>query len=147
MSIKRSWELTSLLVVAAVLFLSAGTEICNAQDKVDEIKTLKKERRDLLSQAAAQLVVLYQNARVDLYELVKVDRDLLRADLDWFEKPADRIKAIEQHKEIAEMAARVAKSRRDSGRGGEAQVLQARAYALEVQIELLKEKRKVQPAK
>ncbi len=144
-------KLRNLLLFFGVLYLSFGTQTCYAEDKSDETKALLKERRDLLSEAATRMYKIYQAfAQVDHYqELIQVHRDSLKADLDWFDKPEDRIQAIEKHKKAADEIYLLANRVVDSGRADKFQALQAKAYVFEVQLELVKEKKrqKAKPGK
>jgi hypothetical protein len=132
----------TLLLLFGTLYLSFGAEACHAQDKPDDVKKLLKERRDVLSEAATQMMSLYLGARITTQEVIQAERDSLKADLEWFDKPEDRIKAINKHKEAADSLLETAKARFAGARVPSCVVLQARAYVLEVQLEFLKEKKK-----
>jgi hypothetical protein len=133
--------LRNLLLFSALFYL-VGTETCYAQGKPDEIKTLLKERRDLLSEVSSIMAKAFLEGRVDMQILVQAERDSLRADLDWFDRADDRIQAINKHKKIADKILEVAETEEKVGKIGRTDVLRVRAYVLEVQIELHKEKRK-----
>jgi hypothetical protein len=134
-----------------VLFSICEPAECNAQNKPDEAKAILKERRELLSEAAEQMTTLYIGLRnnVTMSELIQVDRDSLKADLDWFDTPEDRIKAIEKHKAVANTVLKVAKAKKEAGRELGYVELLAKAYVLEIQLELLneQEKQKAKPGK
>lgn len=140
-------QLRCMTLFFGFLYLSLGIETCYAQDQSSDMKKLLKERRDLLSQAVDSMNLLL--GRVPLQELLRADRDSLKADLDWFDKHEDRIRAIEKHKKAADIYWQTAKTMQDAGRGFEYIVIQAKAYVVEIQIELLKEKerQKAKPGK
>jgi len=140
--IQNQRGLQILLLLFAVLCLLVGTETCHAQGKPDELKTLLKKRRDLLSEVASITTKAFLQGRFDLHELVQAERDSFRADLDWFDRADDRLQAINNHKKVAEKILEYAEASEKAGILGSRDVLQVRAYVLEVQIELLKEKRK-----
>ena len=142
MCTQNQWGLRKLLLLLAVLILSTGAEACYAQDKHDEIKALLKERRDLLSEVATAMTKAFIERRVDWQVLVQAERDSLKADLDWFDRTDDRIQAIDKHKKVADKVLVIVEALEKVGKVGRTDVLQVRAYVLEVQIELLKEKRK-----
>lgn len=145
---KQYRKLSIQFLLIGVAYCSLNAEPCNAQDSSNEIKRLAKERRDLLSEVATQMTKTYVALeRITLQEVVQAERDSLQADLDWFDKPDDRIQAIEKHMKVAESLLKVAKAKVDGARERGYVVLQARAYVLEVQIELLKEKQKAKPRK
>jgi hypothetical protein len=141
-----SWnrrKLPNLLLLFGMLCLPLGTEPGYAQDKSDELKKLLKERRDLLSDAAAQTTEAYLFLKVvTVQAAIQAERDSLMADLDWFEKTDDRIQALEKHKEVADKLLKAADVKVIAGREPKSAGQQAKAYVLEVQIELLKEKEK-----
>jgi hypothetical protein len=143
---KNQWTLRNLLLFFGVLYLSLATETCNAQDKPTDVKALLKERRDLLSKAVDEMMETYllprANASYPLQQVIQAERDSLRADLDWFDKPKGRIQAIEKHKKTADRLLAIATANVKIARQPIYVVPQAKAYVLEVQIELLKEKEK-----
>lgn len=132
------------VVFFAGFYLYVASESCNAQDKANNLKTLLKERRDLLSDIATQMTEAYLllGAKISLHEVILAERDSLNADLDCFEKPEERIQAIEKHKKVADSLNKAATANFAAARQPKYVVLQARAYVLEVQIELLKERKK-----
>lgn len=141
---KNLWTLRDLLLFFGVLYLSFATETCDAQNKPADVKALLKERRDLLSEAASQMAKLYMlpKTKITVQEMIQAERASLQADMDWFEKPADRIKAIETHKNVANRLLESAKVNFSAARQPKYVVSQAKAYVLEVQLQLLKEKEK-----
>jgi hypothetical protein len=66
-----------------------------ASDKAAEIRTLLRERRDLLVKGVAMLTAQYQQGTVDFNTIAQSERDLLRATLDLDEGPEKRTAAIQ----------------------------------------------------
>jgi hypothetical protein len=136
-------KLSPCLGVLYLLFVCvAGT--CREQDESDDPKVLLKERRDLLSEAFTQMWTIYRQLprNITVQELLQAERDSFKADLDWFEKADERIKALETHKLAANNIWDLAKAKFRAGVLPEYVSLQARAHVLEIQVELLREKRK-----
>ncbi len=142
----RPW-LRHLLLLFVVLHFLIGAETSFPQDKQDVIKALLKERRDLLNDVATAMTKAYFERKVGWEVLVQAERESLRADLDWFDRPEERIQAIEKHKKLADKILAITDAAEKVGKLARTDVLQVRAYVLEIQIELLKEQRKTRPAK
>ena len=132
----------------AALCLSFGAAACFAQEKPDDLKALQKERRELLSEVATGMYKIYlqslgtQFLSPSLQEVAQAERDSFKADLDYFDKPEERIEAIEKHKKAADSLLEIAEGHLRTARGNRLGVFQAKAYILEIQIELVKEKKK-----
>jgi hypothetical protein len=133
-------------LIVAGLCLSWGAAACWAQEKADSVKALRKERRELLSEVATGLADLYIKFPVPeaihptFQEVFQAERDSFKADLDYFDKSKDRIEAIETHTKAANRLLQVAESLVARARETRLTEFQVKAYTLEVQIELLKEK-------
>jgi len=144
--IRGEWR--TLMSLVAAICLSFGAAPCFAQEKSDDLKALQKERRELLSEVAAGKTKLYlespgsQFVGPSLQEVFHAERESFKADLDYFDNSEERIQAIEKHKKAADSLLELAKGLVASARENRLAEFQAKAYTLEVQIELVKEKRK-----
>ena len=96
--------------VSLIWFLCTGAAI-QAQpkpepkgdsDKPAKIKTLLKERHDLLTQVAAKVIEQYKAGTVEFAKIAQAERDLLRATLELEESPEKRLAALRQHQKTAE---------------------------------------------
>jgi hypothetical protein len=79
---------------------------------------------------------------VDIGRVFQAERDLLKATVDLDETPEKRLAALEKVQDLAKKIVTIAKARFDSGRGTEADLLQATAVFLEARIDLLREELK-----
>lgn len=132
----------SLMSLVAAFCLSFGATACSAQEKADDLKALQKERRELLSELSADMRRHFAEFRLSFPEVAQVERDSFKADLDYFDKSEDRVSALEEHRKAADELLEIAKVLMARGRGLSFGVSQARAYVLEIQIALVKEKEK-----
>jgi hypothetical protein len=103
-----------------------------------EVRKLQEKRRDLLREALEGRQKLYQAARSEMRDVVETSRRLLKAELDLAETDAERIAAHEKQLEMAQALIEVAKARKAAARGTHADILDAEALSLELQIGLLK---------
>jgi hypothetical protein len=132
----------TVMSVVAMICLSFGAAACRAQEKSDDVKALLKERRELLGEVATDMISNLVKLDLTFSEVAQAERDSFKADLDYFDKPEERIRAIEQHKKAADNLLLRAKQLVASARGLTFNVSQAKAYVLEVQIEVLKENKR-----
>jgi hypothetical protein len=144
--IRRQWR-TPMTLVAA-LGLSFGATTCYAQEKSEDLKALQKERRELLSKVATGTQELYFKSPgkdfvyPTFQDVFEAEHDSFKADLEYSDMPEQRISALERHKKAADRLLQRAEELLDTARGTSLTVFQIKAYAIEVQIELVKEKRK-----
>jgi outer membrane protein TolC len=110
-----------------------------AQDRTAEIKTLLKERIALLDDAVKDLTGHYQNGVVEIGVVIEAAREALKAKLELAESPQERVAVVRQLLENANNIVSVAENRMKAGLGQRYTVSQAKAYVLEIRIELLRQ--------
>jgi hypothetical protein len=136
----------AFLVVA--LCLSFGANACFPQENSEDVKVLQKERLELLSRAATDVIRLYlesagsQFVHPSFQEVFQAERESFKADMEYCDRPDERLAALEQHGKAADRLIKIAERNFNNTRGTEATVFQMKAYALEVKIELVKEKKR-----
>jgi len=65
-------------------------------DKAIELKALVKQQRNSLNNVVSLLTTYYSEGKVDLSRLLQAHRDLLRANLQLYDDPKDRVEAIKE---------------------------------------------------
>jgi membrane fusion protein (multidrug efflux system) len=140
---------TLLAVLAATLLIAR----VGAQDKANPprpepvpgsakmgaaktVKELQKERLAVLQELTDQLTRLYQNARVDLRELLEARLQLLQAQLDAAEKPSERLALYKNIVDELRQYEKIAQAKVEAAQGTSADVLKIKARRLEAEIHL-----------
>ena len=117
------------------------------KDKAVEIKKLLKERRDTLQKVVSMLVEQYRAGFTDFQALAHVEREAFRAALEFEEESEARLAVLKKHHEQAEAVLKYVEEAFKGGRTNEVTVLRAKSFALEAQIELLREELKAKQNK
>jgi outer membrane protein TolC len=104
----------------------------------EEVRKRQEKRRDLLRQALESHLQLYRASRVEMNAVMGTSKQLLTAELDLATTKAERIAAYERQLKTAQTLVEVAKARQEAGRSTGADVLDSEAFALGVEIGLLK---------
>jgi outer membrane protein TolC len=117
------------------------------KDKVGEIKTLLKERRDTLQKVVGIYVEQYREGRTNFYTVAHAECEAFRAALEVDESPEARLAMLKQHLESAKAFLQYAEEGTKAGRGSQLDALNAKAIVLEAQIELLREELKAKQSK
>ena len=105
-----------------------------------EIKALQQERIAALAEAAEYILQQYKEGRIVFGTVVLAQADLVQARLDATDNPEERLALLEKQLQLAETALECAKQRFDVGGTTKADVLQAKAHALDIKIKLLRER-------
>jgi len=130
------------LGVATGLFVSSGlaepTAVVRGSN-AENLTALRKERRDILREAAEQAERLHRNARIDDASLRRITISLLNAELDLAPDRAGRVaireRIVEQFKAIEEVVA----ARAESALAQSTDLLEAKAARLQAEIDVLLE--------
>ena len=104
-----------------------------------EIKALQQERIAVLAKAAKYILQQYKEGRIVFGTVVLAQADLVKAQLEATDKPEERISLLEEQLQLAETALECAKRGFEAGATTKADVLQAKANALDIKIKLLRE--------
>jgi hypothetical protein len=158
MFIVHSHDLRScrlVFILSLVWFICTGAAIQGqpepeskgASDKAAKIKTLLKERHDLLTKVVAQVTDQYNLGAVDFESVAQAEQELLKATVELEEVRDKRITLLQEDQKLAEVIVAIAERWSKSAQGGKVDALRAKAILLEVQIELLREEEKVEPRK
>jgi len=131
------------LGVATGLLVSSGladpTAVVRGPN-ADNLTALRKERRDVLRQAAEVAAELHRNARMDPESFRRITIKMLNAELDLTPDRAGRIalreRTVEQFKMIEEMVA----AQVEGARAARTDLLEAKAARLQAEIDLLIER-------
>jgi hypothetical protein len=134
-----------LLLPALGLALRAGA-VAEGQsyqttaEKAAAIKSLLKQRHEVLAKVAESLAYQYKNGgAVDYSRVAQAQRDAIKAAVDLADNPNDRVAALQRLLEAARTNEKVIDARTKAGfRSYETDLLQAKAIRLEAQIELLR---------
>ena len=133
-----------LTVMAATLRIA----VAGAQDEVNlprkeqvqepgkKVKELQRERLAALEALTVLLTRQYQNARVEIDELIEARVQLMQAQLDSAEKPSDRLTLYKNLVEELKQLEEIAQSRVEAARGSMASVLKIKARRLEAELHL-----------
>ena len=106
------------------------------QEPGKKVKELQRERLAALEELTDQLTRLYQNARVDIDELLEARVQLFQARLDSAEKQSDRLTLYKNLVEELKQFEKIAQSRVEAAQGSVASVLKVKARRLEAEIHL-----------
>ena len=106
----------------------------------ENLTALRQERRDTLRQAVELVVALYRNARIDQEPALRLTTTLLNAELDLAPDRAARIALREQTIKQIKALEEIAATRKESARGPQFEILEAKAARLQAEIDLLLEK-------
>jgi hypothetical protein len=112
-----------------------------------EIKTLLKDRRDILDKVVDFRTKEYKAGNVPFSVVAQAERDALRATLDLDEGPEKRTATLEKLQKNAESTVKIAEAYVKAGQGSEVDLLQAKAFELEVRLELLRNEQKAKSRK
>jgi hypothetical protein len=145
------WAAAALLLgAAALLGRSARTTEAAPVGKVGDspkVKALLKERRDELRAAFKPVRRDLLAGRITLRGALEVSRQLLQAELEAAEKPADRVVALQAHSKVArDMETRIEAAFK-AGTCSVTDLHLTRATRLEVEIALLRAGGKVPAGK
>jgi hypothetical protein len=132
------WWLVGALLAVGATPAPVTAEPALDKETLAQVRKLQEKRRDVLREALVGREKLYQGGRAELGGVVEASKRLLAAELDLAAKDAERIAAHERHLEKARALVEFAKARKQAALGTEADVLDARALALEAEIGLLK---------
>ena len=119
-----------------VFGLSGKTE--EPAEAQPNIKQLQQQRLALLVQTRDIAKNLVERARIDYAAVHKAERELFAARLEYAETKQDRIKACDQAIAEARFGQALNKARKEGGRGTEIDVLNAKEFELQAQIERMK---------
>jgi len=143
--VNRVWTGLLLVFFLAMSFLIGGTAQAQqvpppppVPDKPSQIKILLKERRDTLKKVVDHLMAQYKAGLIDFRSIVLAERDVLRATLDLGDNMAFRRNVLEEYLELAKHILKMTEDRFKAGQIPDVDVLQAKAFMLEVQIDLLR---------
>ena len=95
-----------------------------------------------MAEAYEMMLKIYLRNLVTLRELLQAERDVLNADLDLLDNPEDRMKALQNHKLFVDKIVKMIERKAENGMALKYEVLQAKSYALQIQIDILKETKK-----
>jgi outer membrane protein TolC len=148
-------RLAGLLVAVLGWFLCQGATLAaqpkpDAQketDKAAEIKKLLKQRRELLQAMVKVLTAQYQLGAIDPERVFRAERDLIKADTELADTPAERTAKLKESLKLAESFVDLIEKRVKVGGATQVDLLQGRAILLEVRIELLRDEPKAKPGK
>jgi hypothetical protein len=146
----NSWRTFLFMSLLGWFFCIGSTGQAKAdepKDKADEIKTLLKEKCDLLEKAMLILTKQYHDGTIPFTALAQVERDAVRATLDLDEGPEKRLAALKKLQKNAEDTVSIAETNLKLGLTTGADLLQAKALLLEVRIEVLRNKQKAKSSK
>jgi hypothetical protein len=106
----------------------------DAEKAKAQLKELQQKRLVVLEQMHDVARNLFQNARVELTEVLATERQLLAARLEFAETKQDRIKVCDDALKVAGELHALTEVRKQAARGTALAVLQAQDYELEIQI-------------
>jgi hypothetical protein len=137
----RNRDCTSvgLIVTLALGLFLCQASVLPAQEKNAEIKALLKERSTLLDEMVKELRQIHESGQVDIDEVLKCEREALRAKLDLAESPQDRLAVLRLLQKNADTCLKVVENRYDVGKAPHYAVQQAKALVLEMRIEVLRQ--------
>ncbi len=143
---RRMWVLVPLVLVAGLPHIirqsvhaqSSRQAPATAADKSTEIRKLLQERYATLTELLPLLTRSYREGTVDFSILAMAERDALKATLDNYESPKERVVTLHKLLEFAAQLHAMTDAHFKVGKNTIATVLQARAIMLEVRIELLR---------
>jgi outer membrane protein TolC len=156
MFITQSRDGTRLVILLISLFgciactgaaAQAQSKPKDADDKKAEIKTLLKERCELLEKVVEQLTAQYQAGTIRFSEVAQAEREALKASLDVEEDSEKRLATLQKLRKNAEGIVEVAEALSKKGLITEVDVLHAKAVLLEVRIEVLQAEQKAKERK
>jgi membrane fusion protein (multidrug efflux system) len=132
-----------VVMTAALLIAPAGAQDTvnlprkeQVQEPGKKVEELQRERLAALEELTDQLTRLYQNARVDIDELLEARVQLFQARLDSAEKQSDRLTLYKNLVEELKQFEKIAQGRVEAARGSVASVLKVKARRLEAEIHL-----------
>jgi len=105
-----------------------------------EIRALQQERIAVLAEAAEYILQQYKEGRIVFGAVVLAQADLVKARLDATDQPEERLSLLEKQLQLAETALECAQQKFEAGATTKADVWQAKAHALDVRIQLLRER-------
>jgi outer membrane protein TolC len=127
--------------VAKAMVLEVKLELLRCEldrQAATQIQALKGTQYELLKKAAAQLVAQYEAGTVDVARLTQAGQDFLRASAEGNERPGQRLARLQACETFAKKTLDIAEAKSKGGLVAEVDVLQARSFLLEVQIEQLR---------
>jgi RND family efflux transporter MFP subunit len=122
-----------ILTMAAATLLMAPV-VAQDQKSNRRVKELQKERIVVLKELVEGATKLYQNARVDYFEVIDARTSLFKAELEAAEKQTDRIAVCKAMVDEWKDLEKVAEARVMAGRGTKVAVFKFKAMRLEAEI-------------
>jgi hypothetical protein len=150
-----SVTMRTLVALLATLFIGGagyGNPVPQARgpspEEVAKLKALCKERVDALWEAYRIRSEEYKPGRATLESVLEIAKELRKAELDLFEKPEERIAALEKNLEVLKTTEELTKQKFNDGRLSGSSVALSKAARLEAEIALHRERMKAKaPAK
>jgi hypothetical protein len=113
--------------------------------KDDELRKLQKAR---YNEAVTETQYRYQAGKANIDDgFADVSQRLLESGLELNERPADRVRLLEQYLEVAKEVERIGQARFDSGRVSGADFHRMRYFRIDAEIRLLRARREADKAK
>ncbi|MBV9125249.1 MAG: hypothetical protein JO112_17980 [Planctomycetes bacterium] len=116
------------------------------QEDAARIKTMLKERRDILQEIVNALHQQYLSGQVDEGRILLASRELFQAELDLCDSPAERVALYEKRVRTLKDYEKMSQERLKAGRISQADFLECKAQRLEGEIELERERIKAKPS-
>jgi outer membrane protein TolC len=134
-----------LLLPLITARLASGQQSEVIKNDAAELKELEKERIATLTRLVEIVVAQYRTGTIDYQQVAQAQHDLLHAKLDSAGSPDERIALLEEQLKLANATLKVAETRFEAGRVTQPDVFRAKAFCLDVKINLLRERGKVKP--
>lgn len=130
-----------------VLNVSADNVPTGASEKAAKIKSMQKERLEVLSEAVQFSIAQYREGKISFTTVAQIERDVFKATIDLHESPEERMAALRNLQAVVVHIYHIAETRYKTGNTTKIDVNQAKAVMLEVQIEVLREELKAKAQK
>ena len=127
----------ALLTTFAFGLVSRAEDGHRDPENEPDLARILEERRDVLRQLVAVRTEAYRAGRGNLESVVRSQRDLLHAQLRLQDDPRRRIELRSKAVELAKNLERIAESSFRQGSASQADILEARATRLDLQVELV----------
>ena len=107
-----------------------------------KVKQLQRERHEALTEAAKLLRQRFQNRRISVHEVMRLQLAVTESALELCDTPMERVETLRNGLKVAEQLHTITAAFAKTGQGSQDEALQSRAVVLDLQIRLLREEAK-----
>jgi len=126
--------------------LTTAEQTGDSQNSMDQIKQLQKERVKDLTSLVQIMTGLYKTGNLEFKQVISAQSELINAQLEMTDNLKERIDLLEDQLKLAKTMSDLTERRAGAGTSSEADKIWAHSIYLKSQIDLLKERRKLNAA-